>query len=210
MILMCKKRNIYTIAELNLALMACFNKLNEDFFGGELQKVIITLEEGYKKHAYGWINTKKDWKQGKEERYHINISSDFLDRSINDVVATLLHEMCHLYALQNEIKDTSRSGIYHNKKFAEIARTHGLDVEEESHIGHRTHCSEQLREWCKNNCTITEIRVHKKKDTKADKESKPKQSSRKYVCPCCGLIVRATKECSLICGDCQEKMKVES
>lgn len=181
MILMCKKRNIYTIAELNLALMACFNKLNEDFFGGELQKVIITLEEGYKKHAYGWINNKKDWKQGKEERYHINISSDFLDRSINDVVATLLHEMCHLYALQNEIKDTSRSGIYHNKKFAEIARTHGLEVEEESHIGHRTHCSEQLREWCKNNCTITEIRVHKKKGHQS-RQGKQAEAIFKKIC----------------------------
>ncbi|MCM1382877.1 MAG: SprT-like domain-containing protein, partial [Muribaculaceae bacterium] len=194
---MCKKRNIYTIAELNLALMACFNKLNEDFFGGELEKVIITIEEGYKKHAYGWIEVKKNWIQGKEERHQINISSDFLNRDIEDVIATLLHEMCHLYALQNDIKDTSRSGIYHNKKFAEIAKEHGLDVFEESHIGHRTKCSEQLRKWCADNCTITQIRVHKKKSTKADKESKPKQSSRKYICPECGLIVRATKECNI-------------
>lgn len=207
---MCKKRNIYTIAELNLALMACFNKLNEDYFGNELEKVIITIEEGYKKHAYGWIETKKNWKQGKAERYQINISSDYLDRNINDIVATLLHEMCHLYALQNNIKDTSRSGIYHNKKFKQIAEEHGLDVEEESHIGHRTHCSNELREWCKNNCTITEIRVHKRKDLKGGKESKSKQSARKYVCPECGLIVRATKDCNIMCMDCECKMEIES
>lgn len=29
-----------------------------------------------------------------------------------------------------------------------------------------------------------------------------KQSSRKYVCPCCGLIIRATKEVRVECIDC--------
>lgn len=207
---MCKKRNVYTIAELNLALMSCFNKLNETYFGSELEKVIITLEEGYKKGAYGWIRTVKDWKQGNSERYHINISSDYLDRNINDIVGTLLHEMCHLYALQNGIKDTSRSGIYHNKKFAEIARNHGLDVIEADNVGYRTQCSEELKVWCKENCGISEIRVCKKKDEKAHKGSQTKQSSRKYVCPNCGLIVRATKECSIKCMDCDEKMEIES
>ena len=207
---MCKKRNVYTIAELNLALMSCFNKLNDTYFGGELEKVIITLEEGYKKGAYGWIRTVKDWKQGNTERYHINISSDFLDRNVEDIMETLLHEMCHLYALQNNIKDTSRSGIYHNKRFAKIAEEHGLNVKEVSQVGYITECSESLREWCKHNCPITEIRVHKKKDTKVRGGNSTKQSSRKYVCPCCGLIIRATKECSVKCMDCDEKMEIES
>jgi len=190
--------------------MSCFNKLNDTYFGGELEKVIITLEEGYKKGAYGWIRTVRDWKQGKEERYHINISSDYLDRNINDIVATLLHEMCHLYALQNDIKDTSRSGIYHNKRFAEIAKGHGLEVAEESNIGYRTFCSEGLKQWCKDNCPITEIRVCKKKESKKGGEGKAKQSSRKYICPCCGLIVRATKECHIKCMECNKEMKIES
>lgn len=32
---------------------------------------------------------------------------------------------------------------------------------------------------------------------------KPKQSMRKYVCPKCGCIIRATKEVNIICGDCK-------
>jgi len=36
---------------------------------------------------------------------------------------------------------------------------------------------------------------------KAKKSSK--QSSRKYVCPCCGCIIRATKEVHVVCGDCE-------
>jgi len=27
-----------------------------------------------------------------------------------------MHEMAHLYNLQNGIKDTTRAGLYHNKK----------------------------------------------------------------------------------------------
>lgn len=42
-----------------------------------------------------------------------------------------------------------------------------------------------------------------------DTPATPKRSStRKYVCPCCGNSVRATKAVNLICGDCMEKMEV--
>ena len=33
-------------------------------------------------------------------------------------------------------------------------------------------------------------------------EGKPKQSTRKYVCPKCGCIIRATREVNVLCGDC--------
>lgn len=33
--------------------------------------------------------------------------------------------------------------------------------------------------------------------------SKSGSSSRKYVCPCCGTIIRATKEVHVICGECE-------
>lgn len=208
---MCKKRVIYTMSELNLALMSCFNKLNDHYFSGELEKVIITLEEGYKKGAYGWIRTVRDWKQGDSERYHINISCDFLDRSADAIIATLLHEMCHLYALQNNIQDTSRAGIYHNKRFKEIAEKHGLIAVQMEHIGYTTECSPELSEWVANNCPFTSIRVCKKKEQKGSSATpKPKQSSRKYVCPCCGLIVRATKDCNIMCMDCDEQMEIEN
>lgn len=121
--------------DLQIIMQGMFSRINKDFFDNELEKVIITFEAGFKKGAYGWIHTVKDWKQGQTERYNINISADYLNRSREAVIATLMHEMCHLYALQNEIQDTSRSGIYHNKKFKKIAEEHGLDVAEADKIG---------------------------------------------------------------------------
>lgn len=209
---MCKKRKIYTMSELSAAMMAAFNKINADWFGGELEKVIITFEEGYKKGAYGWICTDKDWEQNGTARYHINISSDYLDRSVYAVISTLVHEMCHLYNLQNGKQDTSRSGIYHNKVFKDTAEAHGLNVE---HVDKacwcRTSCTEQLMQWIDDNVTFSALHLYKKRaDPSEGKKSKPKQSTRKYVCPCCGLIVRATKDCRISCIDCDEEMKLES
>lgn len=206
-----RKRDIYTMAEAQLALMNAFNKINADFFNGELEKVIITLKEGAKKNAYGWIEVKKNWKQGKEERHEINISADFLDRPINHIIATLMHEMCHLYAIQNNIKNTSRANIYHNKKFKEIAENHGLIVEHSEHIGYsRTSLAPDTVKWADENISINSFKLVKKIQIADSKGGKPKQSTRKYICPCCGLIVRATKECNISCMDCNEQMKIES
>jgi hypothetical protein len=43
-------------------------------------------------------------------------------------------------------------------------------------------------------------------DGKEKTVTRTKQSSRKYICPTCGVIVRATKEVNVICGDCSETM----
>lgn len=201
---MCKKRKIYTMSELNLCFMKMFNSFNKFYFEDKLPKVIITFESGYKKGAFGWIYTKPTWEQSKQSRYNINISSDFLDRDIYAVMGTLLHEMCHLYALENGIKDTSRSGIYHNKKFKEIAEAHGLRAFEESNIGWgRTQCTQTTLNFIEENAGITSFEVKKLRPVgKESGEDKPKQSRRKYKCPCCGQMITATKEVSVICGDC--------
>lgn len=210
---MCRKRDVYTMAELNLAFMKLFNEFNKNFFNGELPKVVITFEAGYKKGAYGWITTAKNWKQGNTDRYHINLSSDYLDRPVISLCSTLLHEMCHLYALTMDIKDTSRSGIYHNKKFKQIAEAHGLACEEADKIGWSvTSVRDDLRDYVLDLASINSVRIGQKRpsDLGGGSSAKPKHSSRKYICPCCGLIVRATKNCRIKCIDCDKEMTPEA
>lgn len=208
-------RKVNTMQDLQIIMQGMYSRINENFFNNELEKVIITFESGYKKGAYGWIKNVRDWKQEQrkeqKERYNINLSSDYLNRSREEIISTLLHEMCHLYALQKEIQDTSRSGIYHNKKFKQIAEEHGLDVQEADKIGWSvTSLKPEAKEWLKKNCNFSEITIYKEKPLVADRIAKPKQSSRKYICPCCGLIVRATKDCSIKCMECDKEMKLES
>ena len=37
----------------------------------------------------------------------------------------------------------------------------------------------------------------------------PKQSTRKYICPCCGNSFRATKTINVMCMDCNKQFIVE-
>lgn len=208
-----RKRNITTMSEMGAGLMQAFNAINSHFYNGELEKPIITVKEGKKKNAYGWIETSKNWIQGKTERYEINISCDYIgERTVAETIATLMHEMAHLYNIQNEIKDTSRAGIYHNTKFKETAEAHGLKISYNEHIGWSlSRLKPETKEWVEENINIKGFSVYKLTKEKISKgTAKPKQSMRKLVCPCCGLIVRVTKpNVRLLCVECNEELKEE-
>jgi predicted RNA-binding Zn-ribbon protein involved in translation (DUF1610 family) len=208
-----RKRNITTMSEMGAGLMQAFNAINNYFYNNELEKPIITVKEGKKKNAYGWIETSKNWIQGKTERYEINISCDYIgERTVAETIATLMHEMAHLYNIQNEIKDTSRAGIYHNTKFKETAEKHGLQISYNEHIGWSlTKLTAETEKWVEENINIKGFSVYKLTKEKISKgTTKPKQSMRKLVCPSCGLIVRVTKpNVKLLCVECNEELKEE-
>lgn len=204
-------RKITTMTELQAALQAAFNAINRDFYNNELEKVIITTKEGRKKSAYGWIEVNKNWQQNGTARHEINISVDFLgERSVIETITTLMHEMAHLYNIQHGIKDTTRSGLYHNKEFKKAAETHGLLVYQMDKTGwSRTEPKIDTILWIQKNIPIKGFGVFKI-TAESRGTTTAKQSYRKYVCPCCGLIVRATKDCNIACLDCGEQMEIES
>jgi len=53
-------------------------------------------------------------------------------------VSTLLHEAAHAWAHENNVKDTSSNGRWHNRRFAQIAERFGVQVEPNKQIGHTT------------------------------------------------------------------------
>lgn len=206
-------RKITTMTELQAALQAAFNAINRDFYNNELEKVIITTKEGRKKHEYSWIEVNKNWQQNGTARHEINISVDFLgERTVIETITTLMHEMAHLYNIQHGIKDTTRSGLYHNKEFKKTAEAHGLLVFRREHTGWSYTVANKTAElWIKENVPIKGFGVFKQtSDAEGGGKTTTKQSYRKYVCPTCGLIVRATKECNIACMDCNEPMNIES
>ena len=100
-----------------------FRALNNRFFENKLPEAVITLKKT--PGAYGHITCGKTWKTAVGERYEINISTATLARPIENTSATLLHEMCHLYAMENGIKDTSRGTVYHKKDSKKLPKTTG-------------------------------------------------------------------------------------
>src|SRR3954471_21320376 len=63
------------------------------------------------------------------------VGGEGLARGPVDVLGTLLHEATHALAFVRDIKDTSRQGRYHNRRFATLAAELGLHITEAPGIG---------------------------------------------------------------------------
>lgn len=192
-----------------------YDKLNTDFFDGVLIRPVITIQSTSR--AYGHYTLYDAWSVKGEGYREINIGAGTLDRPIENVAATLVHEMTHQY--NNEVanvQDCSRGGTYHNKLFRIAAEAHGINVSRSEKYGWSiTEPSERLIAWLADN-GISDIPMTRNEGTAhravggdkvaqggvsvAGVASKPK--SRRWVCPGCGAIVRSTKTVRLICGDC--------
>lgn len=199
-----------------------YDKLNSDFYDGQLERPVITIQSTPR--AYGHYSLYNAWSVEGEGRRELNIGAGTLDRPIEAVIATLLHEMAHQYndTILN-IQDCSRGGTYHNKLFKRTAEAHGLIVTRSEKYGwSATAPSDYLLDWILEN-DIKEIKINRNEYAGiriaggnstanggvAPAGSASRNSSRRYVCPCCHTIIRATKAVNILCGDCMETM-VES
>lgn len=183
-----------------------FNLINVSFFDGTLQDVTLTLKPT--KNALGHFTTTPVWynKITGSSQHEINISAKMLSKSIDDIVCVIIHEAIHMYCYQNDIADVSANGYYHNVLFKTEARKRLLTVEHHNKYGFSiTKPSDELREWIKKN-QIYEILYYYHNES--DYLRPPKSSTRKYMCPTCGDSVRATKEVSLICGNCHSNYEL--
>lgn len=128
-----------------------FDALNEKYFNNELPNVFITITPGKKKTSsvYGtftpdtWLKEKSEENSNEDisnedikEIYHeISMSAEYFTRPTANWVATLIHEMTHLYCHINKIEDTSNGNRYHNRRFKIEAEKRGLIIEKEDVIG---------------------------------------------------------------------------
>lgn len=198
-------------------LVKVFKAVNDEYFQNQLETPTITIQSSV--GAYGHITTSKVWQNELgNNSYELNISADYLNRPIENIVATLIHEACHLYALMNNIKDTSNQGVYHNKRFKQIAEEiGGLIIDKHDKYGWTiTSPSEDTLNFCINN-GFEDILINRTSQISfggftggtsgnsgtAPRPTKP-SSTRKYICPCCGNSFRATKSINVLCLDCNE------
>lgn len=198
-----------------------FRALNAEFFAGEeIEEPIITIQST--KGAYGHVTVAKVWKAKDSAKHELNIGADTLERPIENVASTLLHEMVHLYNMAHEVQDCSRGGSYHNKKFKAEAEKRGLLIEYRERYGWTTtKPSDKLLDFILLN-GWTEIEMNRGSlpmfvptgagkagdggEDEQPKKPRAKSSTRKYKCPCCGLSVRATKVVFVKCIECDEQL----
>ena len=82
-----------------------FQRFNDRFYDGKLQAPIITVSPDSAGRVLGWCTAWKAWKENAEDEdgyYEINLCAEHLLRPFDDICATLLHEMVHLYNLYHK------------------------------------------------------------------------------------------------------------
>ena len=196
-----------------------FDLLNEEFFEGTLSRPTITIQSTPR--AYGHFSLREDtWVSKLGGTHEINIGAGTLARPIEEVAATLLHEMVHYFNYENGVQDCSRGNTYHNKKFKAAAEAHGLNVEHSDKYGwSHTSPSDALLDFILEN-GLTDILINRNEysgfqitgtgrhsGTNTPPPPRP-SSTRKYICPCCGNSVRATKTVNIACLDCDTQMEL--
>lgn len=201
-----------------------FDVLNKVYFDGELPPIVITIMSAPRSNGHFTIN--REWRVAEERLNEINISAEHLDRPIENIMATLCHECVHYYCQLNGIQDTSQNYRYHNKRFRDEAQKRGLIISQAKYIGWsvtepspdfveviRSHGIEKPMDINRDGfqvdmATLLGI-LGGSGGTDGDNglavPKKPKCSTRKYVCPCCGNSFRATKDINVMCMDCNEQ-----
>lgn len=127
----------------------------------------------------------------------------------------MIHEMVHYYYNVQSIKDVSRGNSYHSKRFKTEAEKRGLVISYADGIGFSvTRPSQELTDIVRDLGWSDKLQLYRNPEYKkssgddsngegtTDTEGKKKSSTRKYVCPKCGLGIRATKEVHIACIDC--------
>ena len=214
-------KQVTTMSRLTNQLEKMFRILNAELFDNVLDTPVITVTPSSRSYAH--YTPWDAWQTKDEHKREINIASGTLDRPLEAVAASLLHEMVHMF---NDtvvgVFDTSRGGTYHNKYFKREAEKHGLLCTRTERYGwSRTEAGGALLELLCNHNELREIEMCRVNPlytavgigthSNSGGEIVPKVTastshSRKYTCTKCGNSVRATKSVNVICGDCMVKM----
>lgn len=198
-----------------------FRILNAELFDNQLPSTVLTVIPTPR--AYAHFVPFPIWDVNGEGKTEINIASGTLDRPLENILASLLHEAVHLYCFSViHEQDTSNKGLYHNKVFKREAEAHGLIVERHDKYGWTiTSPGDKLLEMILAHDELQEIKmcrydpttiiVPTGKATGATTSFNPARTNahhRKYICPSCAASVRATKALNILCMDCNTQMVV--
>lgn len=212
-------KQIDKMSRLTGELEKSFRLLNEQFFGNELPTPVITVIPSARSYAH--YTTWDAWQTKDGGKREINIASGTLNRPLENILASLLHEMVHMYNdIVLNVQDTSNKGVYHNKNFKEQAEAHGLIVSRSDRYGWCiTTPGDDLLNFVLNHDELREVEMCRTDPAVASvgvgahtgsvgaiPTTTSRSHHRKYACPCCGNSVRATKAVHILCMDCNAPM----
>ncbi len=78
------------LSEHNKFLEQAYLVLNRVYFEDSLPEAVITIQSS--QHAYGHITVGKVWQDSWDSYHEINISAEYLNRPVENIIATLLEK----------------------------------------------------------------------------------------------------------------------
>lgn len=199
-------------AETYAGLDRAFNHFNEKLFDNRLPPVMFTLTRKRGAHGYFWAEQFKHREDG-DSTHEIALNPNTMDRTIEAVLSTLVHEMTHLE--QQEYGTPGKKG-HHNKEWVKLMERVGLIPSDTGMPGGKqtgrkvTHYIDEQGPFV---VAFQELMPFdlpyftQKADTTGAK--KKDLSKVKRECPCCNAKAWAKQGMRIICGECDEEMVEE-
>lgn len=181
---------------------------NRELWKGKLSsKVVITVQStGRQRSVLGW-HWHSRWQNRRSRLAEINIVAESLKRRAEEILETLLHEMCHQRNSERKIVDvTPTSYQYHNEHFKRAAEAAGLVCERMGRYG-----------WAKTRLGARALEILRKHAidrgafsiARLAEEVPEKKASKhkKWVCDC-GAIRVARAGFHALCLVCHEEFEL--
>ena len=154
------------------------------------------------------------WQVAGSNRPEVLVSGEGLKRGARAVLATVLHEAAHGLANTRGVKDTSRQGRWHNRRFAALAGELGLKVDADPKTGwSQTSLTDQLTDRYAPQLTALDAALQLWRHT--ERQLGPATVAHNLLaCSCaCGRKLRVSRttleQAPIICGACEERFEPE-
>lgn len=191
-------------------LQQAYDYFNQKLFDGDLADCIITLRN-HGKRTLGLFHAEQ-WVHEDSTCHEIALAPAHLDRPLEDVFGTLVHEMCHLW--QQDSGKPSRNG-YHNKEWGDQMKAVGLYPSNTGKEGGKE-TGQQMTHYTVEGGPFA-VAFEKMPDAirlpwigvKPGEKEKKSPVKIKYQCPGCEACAWGKPDLSLVCGNCDEPLEAE-
>lgn len=201
-----------------LGLDGAYDFFNGWLFDNDLPPCLITIQR--KNKAYGYFaGDRFGSRDGQDVTDEIALNpSHFAERSDEQSLSTLVHEMVHLW--QHHFGKPSRTG-YHNKEWAAKMHEVGLipsdtgaegGKETGQRVSHYIDENGRFAEACRDLIRSGFKMPYVELWSEGGKEKRKKKaaSKTKFTCPSCEANAWGKPDLKLVCGACSETMEAEA
>ena len=188
---------------------SAFEFFNRELFKGELPDCLIVMTRNPRSHGYLASNRWYSARTG-GTLHELSLNPvDFAIRSAEEVLSTLVHEMCHAWQCSYGEKVPRKS--YHNREWADRMEEIGLIPSNTGEPGGKrtgqsvSHYIDEDGPFAERAATLLDIGWAIPHIDLPMEESK-KTARPKYVCPQCGNKVWGKSGLSLACLSCEKAL----